>query len=520
MQAKLNVEKGLQTEVEHLREASKQLESRLEDKNIEDEEKWTKREEIWKAKLSEADIALQAVEAREKILQERLEVTEKQLQEASEAMNQSVGGQSLSSEFAELHSQHVDLIKEKQALEVEVTRHKAEAAEAVARQQAAVARVELLQRELEEAQCSLSSYARAVEAAKMDAMELQAQLDAVTMDNLNEDGKGNSLFSEVNDRRERVENQLKVYEEKYEMLKNNYDVKMAELQKTKMHNAKLLSIAGSSHSDTGHTARLEELLASERTKNKSLRDRLDTLEKLSAKTEPLAVPVTHGAVMDSSSNETVMVPHTQSEEYSYLSSLLTNTQGSNKELKKQPHLNKDTMTGYPAEQQTEPPSEGFVKLTLEKKKIEEILLNVGSQVRVDWASSQQKTKKVLKPKRMNCNKGIVKTKKGRYSMEDICVATTLLYGSKRNYNYIRNNKLMDLPCIRLVYKRLEKFTCPPGKSPQVMRLLELKMKTLDKDERNVTLSFDEIYLEQKFSFCPRLRQGFPAVKVKLNSTSS
>ena len=121
---------------------------------------------------------------------------------------------------------------------------------------------------------------------------------------------------------------------------------------------------------------------------------------------------------------------------------------------------------------------------------------------------------------MNFNKGVVRTKKGRYSMEDICVATTLLYGSKRNYNYIRNSKLMDLPCIRLVYKRLEKFTCPPGKSKQVMRLLELKMKTLDKAERNVTISFDEIYLEQKFSYCPRLRQGFPAVKVKLNSTSS
>ena len=160
LQAKLNVEKGLQTEVEHLREASKQFESRLEDKNVEDEEKWTKREEIWKAKLSEADIGLQAVEAREKILMERLEVTEKQLQEASEAMNQSVGGQSLSSEFAELHSQNVDLIKEKQALEVEVTRYKAEVAEAGARQQAAFARVELLQRELEEAQCSLSSYSR------------------------------------------------------------------------------------------------------------------------------------------------------------------------------------------------------------------------------------------------------------------------------------------------------------------------------------------------------------------------
>ena len=142
--------------------------------------------------------------------------------------------------------------------------------------------------------------------------------------------------AEVNDRCERVENQLKVYEGKFEVLKNNYDVKMIGLQTTKVHNTKLLSIASSSHSDTGHTARLEELLASERTKNKSLQDRLDNPEKLSSKTEPLVVPVTHGAVMmDSSSNETVMVPHTQSEEYSYLSSLLTNTQRSNEELKQQ-----------------------------------------------------------------------------------------------------------------------------------------------------------------------------------------
>ena len=45
LQAKLNVEKGLQTEVKHLREASKQfeLEIRLEDKNVEDKDKWTKR---------------------------------------------------------------------------------------------------------------------------------------------------------------------------------------------------------------------------------------------------------------------------------------------------------------------------------------------------------------------------------------------------------------------------------------------------------------------------------------------
>ena len=150
----------MQTEVEHLRDSVKQLEHKLENRDLEDEEKWSKREEIWKAKLSEADIAIQAAESKEKILIERLEVAEKQLREASEAMNHSVGGQSLSTEFAELHSQNVDLLKEKQSLETELSRSRAEVQEATGRYQSSLAKVELLQRELEEAQCSISSYAR------------------------------------------------------------------------------------------------------------------------------------------------------------------------------------------------------------------------------------------------------------------------------------------------------------------------------------------------------------------------
>ena len=183
------------------------------------------------------------------------------------------------------------------------------------------------------------------------------------------------------------------------------------------------------------------------------------------------------------------------------------------------HTNEETSTPLSAgrdDSVEDQSSQGFVKLKVGKK-FEEIQEDVLNKIREDWASSQQNTRKIVKPKRMNLNKKIVKTrtKKGRYSDEDICVAATILYGSKRNYNYLRNSKLLDLPCIRLVYKRLEKFTCPPGKSPQVMRLLELKLKTLDKVERIVTLSCDEIYLEQKFSYCPRLRQGFGAVKVKI-----
>ena len=157
--------------------------------------------------------------------------------------------------------------------------------------------------------------------------------------------------------------------------------------------------------------------------------------------------------------------------------------------------------------------QGYVKLEMGTEKLNDKIQEVSKMIKEEWASSQQRKRKVVKPKKMNLNKVIVKKKKGRYSMEDICVAATILYCSKRVYNYLKNNKLMNLPCIRLVYKRLEKFTCPPGKSPQVMRLLQLKLKTLDEAERFVSISFDEIYLEQKFSYCPRLRQGFKALKV-------
>jgi len=335
LQAKVNIEKNLSLEVEHLREAVKAFEHKLENRDVEEEEKWCKREEIWKAKISESDVALLAAESKVQLLSERLEVTEKQLQEASEAMNQSVGGQSLSAEFAELHSQNVDIIKEKNNLELELSKAKTEIQESNSKVMSSAARIELLQRELEEAECNISSYSRAADTAKTEMMELQAQLDAVQLNNINEDGKGNSLFSEVNDRREKVENQLKVYEERYDLLKSNFDIKMAELQKTKMHNAKLLSIAGNSYSDNGQVTRLEELLTTERNKNKTLRERLDTLEKLSVSNEALA-PVTHGpAVTQTKEDTTVVIPHTLSDEYTYLSTLLTNTQTSNMELKKQ-----------------------------------------------------------------------------------------------------------------------------------------------------------------------------------------
>ena len=110
---------------------------------------------------------------------------------------------------------------------------------------------------------------------------------------------------------------------------------MSELQKTKMHNAKLLSIAGSGRNDSGQVSRLEELLTAERNKNKILRERLDSLEKLSVREEP--TPAMAGPGLEEG-DDTGVVPHTQSSEYSYLSDLLKQTKSANNDLKSQLQL--------------------------------------------------------------------------------------------------------------------------------------------------------------------------------------
>ena len=109
---------------------------------------------------------------------------------------------------------------------------------------------------------------------------MDALLEAERQGKLDRSEKGNSLFSEVEDRREKVEVELKVFEDKFSLLEENYDSKLRELQKTKLHNAQLLGLVGGRGGGEEHSARLEELLEVERERNRQLSDRLvDSLEK-------------------------------------------------------------------------------------------------------------------------------------------------------------------------------------------------------------------------------------------------
>ena len=164
--------------------------------------------------------------------------------------------------------------------------------------------------------------------------ELDALLEAERQGKLDRSEKGNSLFSEVEDRREKVEVELKVFEDKFSLLEENYDSKLRELQKTKLHNAQLLGLVGGRGGGEEHSARLEELLEVERERNRQLSDRLvDSLEKGGMVGQVVAeeqVPV-----VKEGNEEGEVGQHTTSPEFAYMAGLVKELKGRVGELQGQ-----------------------------------------------------------------------------------------------------------------------------------------------------------------------------------------
>ena len=118
------------------------------------------------------EAALASCEVKEQGLKERLEVAEAQLEEAAQ-LNVSISGdRSLTGEVAELQAANVELLTERQALQLEVTRLKTEVEDAKAEARKEAAKAEVLAREVEEVQVEVVGYTRQVEAAREEVGKL------------------------------------------------------------------------------------------------------------------------------------------------------------------------------------------------------------------------------------------------------------------------------------------------------------------------------------------------------------
>ena len=123
------------------------------------------------------------------------------------------------------------------------------------------------------------------------------------------------------------------------------------------------------------------------------------------------------------------------------------------------------------------------------------------------------------PRKVDLRKVSKKIKGGRkvFTREEVELASSILHSSKRVYNLLRTRKILNLPHKRTIYRHLQKFKCPPGLNPQVFRLFKLFLGELDPADRICVILEDEMKLESRISWCPRLQRLFPAHKVSKTS---
>ena len=119
------------------------------------------------------------------------------------------------------------------------------------------------------------------------------------------------------------------------------------------------------------------------------------------------------------------------------------------------------------------------------------------------------SKKIKKPEKPKSRKVFTK--------EDVELASSIFHSSKRVYNLLRTRKVLHLPHKRTIYRHLQHFKCPPGLNLQIFRLFSLFLSELDPEHRICIILEDEMKLESRISWCPRLQRLFPAHKVRKSS---
>ncbi|XP_069792633.1 protein Spindly isoform X2 [Narcine bancroftii] len=145
--------------------------------------------------------------------------------------------------------------------------------------------IERLQKEKEEQEKEAVSYCNALEKAREANQDLQIQLDQALHEARDPNSKGNSLFSEVEDRRAMMERQLIGLRVQYQSLQKQHAFSRQQLHRMKVQIATMLQIKGL-QSDPGQLERLQSMLAQKNNEIQALVVKLRRLEKMEMNYDP------------------------------------------------------------------------------------------------------------------------------------------------------------------------------------------------------------------------------------------
>uniref|UniRef100_A0A8C1GNK2 Protein Spindly n=1 Tax=Cyprinus carpio TaxID=7962 RepID=A0A8C1GNK2_CYPCA len=248
-----------------------------------------------KNKLEKMKTDLEEAQLAEKQIRHKLDQQSEALNSKTEELRVLTerAHETMSSEILELQMQKMDMESAMATLEQELqeARYKEEqlhlANTTVQRQ------LERLTEEKEEREREAVSCYNALEKAREANQDLQIQLEQVLQQAQDPNSKGNSLFSEVEDKRAEMERQLNSMKRQHDSLQKQHALTKQHMHRMKMQIATLMQLQGN-RADPAQLERLQFMLSDKNNEIESLMMKVRELEK--AKHPP--APFKEGEVMD------------------------------------------------------------------------------------------------------------------------------------------------------------------------------------------------------------------------------
>ncbi|KAF6033028.1 SPDL1 [Bugula neritina] len=140
-----------------------------------------------------------------------------------------------------------------------------------------IQQISSLEEELTYANSQLSNMSNSFMATTQENQELRCEIDMLRMNDRDHKQKGNSMFTELDDKRQEAEKKLLLLNVKYESLVNQYDLGKKQISKLKLQMSNIIRMA-SGQVDSNHVTELENQLTEARNEIRYLTLKLSTDE--------------------------------------------------------------------------------------------------------------------------------------------------------------------------------------------------------------------------------------------------
>ncbi|XP_059371824.1 protein Spindly [Carassius carassius] len=207
--------------------------------------------------------------------------------------------ETMSSEILELQMQNMNMESAMETLEQELQEARYKEEQLHLANTTLQRQLERLTEEKEEREKEAVSCYNALEASREANQDLQIQLEQVLQQAQDPNSKGNSLFSELEDKRAEMERQLNSMKRQHESLQKQHALTKQHMHRMKMQIATLMQLQGN-RADPAQLERLQFMLSEKNNEIESLMMKVRELEKekMTVKDQHPPAPSKEGELVD------------------------------------------------------------------------------------------------------------------------------------------------------------------------------------------------------------------------------